>query len=213
MKLLWEKRRTEGFRFKERDVSDYIGKKFGNLTIVSLLPIKKGQGRIWLCKCDCGQTKEVRTTNLKNGFVQSCGCLNQRGLPKGESGARHLYRHYVFSAKRRKIPFNISLENFKILTSKNCTYCDTPPLKIVKSYDAKSSHSFYHYNGLDRINPSRGYTLDNVEPCCTICNIMKWTFSKEDFLGHLIKILKVQKVKGTIDANLLLSEPPSINPS
>lgn len=30
-----------------------------------------------MCKCDCGRIKEVITSNLKNGRVKSCGCLNK----------------------------------------------------------------------------------------------------------------------------------------
>jgi hypothetical protein len=55
----------------------------------------------------------------------------------------------------------------------------------------------YYYNGLDRIDSSKGYTRDNVEPCCVICNTMKWTLSKKDFLKHIALILKVQQRKNT----------------
>ena len=30
---------------------------------------------IWLCKCDCGNLKEVPTGSLLSGHTQSCGCL------------------------------------------------------------------------------------------------------------------------------------------
>ena len=29
----------------------------------------------WLCVCDCGNEKVVRSASLNNGSVRSCGCL------------------------------------------------------------------------------------------------------------------------------------------
>lgn len=48
-----------------------IGKKFGKLT-----PIKYAGNKRWICKCDCGNTKIVRSMNLLNGSTVSCGCIN-----------------------------------------------------------------------------------------------------------------------------------------
>lgn len=51
---------------------DYIGKKFGRLTVLKRMPNKKYQ-----CKCDCGNICEVLIANLNNGNTQSCGCLQK----------------------------------------------------------------------------------------------------------------------------------------
>jgi len=197
MNKLWEERRINGFRFGWEDVSKFIGRKFGRLTVVSLLPLT-GKGRIWKCTCDCGKEKEARSCSLLNGDIKSCGCLHddsaKKSLPSGESGARHLYGNYVCSARKRKIDFKLSYKEFKNLTSKNCVYCGASPNYISKSYNAKNSHSFYHYNGIDRTDPSKGYTISNVEPCCKICNTMKWTLSRENFLKHIAKIFKFRRI-------------------
>ncbi len=36
----------------------------------------------WLCRCDCGNEKEVRGYVLTSGATQSCGCLHKEGLSK-----------------------------------------------------------------------------------------------------------------------------------
>jgi len=117
MKRLWKKRKFTKFRFKERDVSKFIGKKFGKLTVIALSPLRKREGRVWLCKCECGGIKEVRTQSLTSGYVKSCGCLHKENarkkLPSGESGARHLYRSYVHSAKKEKLILNSPMRNSK----------------------------------------------------------------------------------------------------
>lgn len=57
---------------------DLTNKKFGNLTAIKKLDKKKNGQRIWLCKCDCGNIKEVRADKLRNGNVKSCGCLKKK---------------------------------------------------------------------------------------------------------------------------------------
>ena len=37
------------------------------------------------------------------------------------------------------------------------------------------------WNGIDRIDSSKDYTLDNCNPCCQICNIAKRNMPLEKF--------------------------------
>lgn len=55
-----------------------LGRRFGKLLVIEKLESKRGKtGKayaMWLCQCDCGGTKEVSASCLKNGHTQSCGC-------------------------------------------------------------------------------------------------------------------------------------------
>lgn len=51
-----------------------IGKKFGKLTVLKETG-KKHECYKYLCKCDCGNIKEVTSHSLISGETQSCGCL------------------------------------------------------------------------------------------------------------------------------------------
>ena len=65
-----------------------------------------------------------------------------------------------FDAKRRKTgpkEFTITFEEYALLISKRCTYCNGDISKETGS-------------GLDRIDNSKGYLPDNVNPCCRDCN-------------------------------------------
>lgn len=42
--------------------------------------------------------------------------------------------------------------------------------------------------GIDRKDPTKGYTRDNSMPCCTPCNLMKGELSYDDFLQHVRRI-------------------------
>jgi hypothetical protein len=53
----------------------------------------------------------------------------------------------------------------------------------VKGYNRKSAYPEpFYYFGIDRVDNSKGYTLDNCVPCCAAHNIMKGTHSHNDFI-------------------------------
>ena len=52
-----------------------VGDRYGKLVIVEQTTSNTRGERMWVCKCDCGNTKIVKTQNLKKGYVKSCGCI------------------------------------------------------------------------------------------------------------------------------------------
>ncbi|RHQ03315.1 HNH endonuclease signature motif containing protein [Blautia wexlerae] len=62
---------------------DLTRKKFGKLTVKSRATPSKGRTR-WLCKCECGKTKIVSSSDLITGHVKSCGCIGNppKNIPK-----------------------------------------------------------------------------------------------------------------------------------
>lgn len=67
---------------------------------------------------------------------------------------------------------------FVILSQMNCFYCNSVPLNLTTEPVSKQS---FFYNGLDRINSSIGYYINNILPCCKNCNWMKHVRSINDF--------------------------------
>ena len=76
------------------------------------------------------------------------------------------YCHYKHSAKRRRIIFELTKEDFIRLWKQECTYCGL----VIEGV------------GIDRIDNKLGYTTENCVPCCAWCNIAKNKWSKEEFL-------------------------------
>lgn len=73
-------------------------------------------------------------------------------------------------AKMRSLSFNISKEHYAFLVSSGCFYCSKQTLGVEMG------------GGLDRINNAKGYTEDNVLPCCGFCNKARGIFwSVEEF--------------------------------
>lgn len=60
---------------------DITNQKFGNLTAIKKVASKSGK-TYWLCKCDCGNEKEVQTAHLVNGSIKSCGCGKFQSIKK-----------------------------------------------------------------------------------------------------------------------------------
>lgn len=56
-------------------VEETVGKTYGRLTILELLPKEKDKSRRALCQCECGGFTITAVNNLKNEHTLSCGCL------------------------------------------------------------------------------------------------------------------------------------------
>jgi hypothetical protein len=69
------------------------------------------------------------------------------------------FRQYYMNAHKRDLKFELTLEQFAELIQKPCQYCN-----YSKEGDA---------NGIDRMNNSIGYIIENCGPCCEMCNRMK----------------------------------------
>lgn len=55
---------------------DLTGNKYGKLTVLYRDTERKtNSGSYWICQCDCGKIKSVKSSSLRNGEIQSCGCL------------------------------------------------------------------------------------------------------------------------------------------
>ncbi len=59
---------------------DLTGKRFGKLVAVESTGVLTSNGVLWVCKCDCGDSKEVPVGHLtRKDNVKSCGC-SKRGI-------------------------------------------------------------------------------------------------------------------------------------
>lgn len=62
------------------------GRRFGRLLVVKMTESERGMMH-WLCRCDCGNLRDVRASNLKAGLTKSCGCI-KRGPKKKTKGKK-----------------------------------------------------------------------------------------------------------------------------
>lgn len=171
---------------------DLTGHKFNRLTAIKVNEkVSKEKGYVfWDFKCDCGVVKAIKGTMVTSERTKSCGCLNielatKRATKKpGEGALNALIWEYKYNAKRRKIKWNLTREEFKNITKNNCYYCDAEP----QPWKTPKNTTFALVNGVDRIDSRKDYSIRNCVACCKKCNIMKNMWSKEEFLDHIKRI-------------------------
>jgi len=180
------------------------------ITIIEEFGTKKISGvfrRFVNCMCECGCEFTARYDHVvrKKNPIKSCGCQQYQvsvrkaynEKPEGEAAARNVFNSYRSKCKNKNIIFEIDFNEFVLLTSKNCFYCDTPPSQEYASHfkngvrkGQKKVNGSYKYNGLDRIVPYLGYTTNNVRPCCRYCNFAKLDRTEEQFYEWIEKLCK-----------------------
>lgn len=177
--------------------------RFGKLLVIKRGKTKKYKknGKVystrlyWLCNCDCGKTSEHAYQELISGQAKSCGCLlseiGDKKAKYGSSAKGRLIKEYLNGAKHRKVEFRLSPDSFFELTTQNCYYCGSEPTKkkfAGNQSRTKETDKYYVYNGIDRLDSSKGYTPENCVPCCEWCNKMKLAYTVNDFVDHIHKI-------------------------
>jgi hypothetical protein len=81
-------------------IKDLTGKKFGRLSVIKFMGISSTHNAVWLCRCDCGQIKEVLSVSLVHGNTRSCGCLYREAMVK--NGYRNLHHGHARSGFRTR---------------------------------------------------------------------------------------------------------------
>ena len=174
-----------------------VGIKYGDLTVLEFVgySTRSRNPTMWLCECSCKTQLIVCKVELVSGdtkFCEECG-LNKRRLNPGDAAWNKLYMGYKWGAKNRNFIFDLSIEEFKDICSKNCHYCNaSPELKQIiadkKQREEWAEKCKIKTNGIDRFNSNYGYIKGNCLPCCSLCNIMKSNMNVCKFLLHIQKI-------------------------
>lgn len=55
-------------------IKNMVGQRIGLWTVLSYAGINKNRLALWLCKCDCGNTRKLNGCLLRRGESKSCGC-------------------------------------------------------------------------------------------------------------------------------------------
>jgi len=157
---------------RTNEVIDETGNKYGRLSVIEYVNEPKTG---WLCQCDCGEKIIVGGANLRSGNVTGCGCYHP--LPKGEAAFNYLIARWKHRAKKKNFKYNLTREQVRLLIKQPCFYCGIEPYHVA-SYRGNGTIT---YQGLDRVDNDKGYTFDNVVPCCRVCNHAKATMSMDEF--------------------------------
>lgn len=187
-------------RFKDR-----TGDKHGRLTVISHSGKDHRNKHLWLCLCECGNEKVVVGDNLSSGKSNSCGCLkteflarrgNQYGLYEDREVAllKVQYSHLKRRNKLKGFSDVISLDEFCTISKSPCKYCGLEYSKEIEDRVNESkkqkrlSDHVLKCNGIDRVDSSKGYTVENSVACCKYCNTAKNTMTESEFYAWIKRV-------------------------
>jgi len=163
---------------------DHTGEQYGMLTVVELAAERYNREWCWRCRCDCGGERIVRSGQLYK--TRSCGCTKfYRKLSPEEVSRNKVFSAYRVSARNRGYKWNLNVTEFTDLISQNCHYCGCTPANI--------NRGDFLYNGIDRIDNTKGYDSVNVVACCWICNKAKGSLSYDEFRKWIFRIAEHQR--------------------
>lgn len=156
--------------------SKYIGNSFGRLTIKAvfrpMLPYVTLHAE---ALCECGVTIIARLDSIVRGSTQSCGCLQFTGF-REIRGA--MWAGYIDSAKRREIPFHLSVEEAWGLYEAQGRLC---AMSFEPIHFGSSGAGANTTASLDRIDNNSGYEIGNVQWVSKRINLMRRTLTIEEF--------------------------------
>lgn len=134
-----------------------------------------------------------RIYHFKNNCPKTWDEIKKRKKTIKEGNSRNcltdLFCTYRNGAEKRGFSFEFTKEQFGDLTKQDCWYCGAKPVQKNRCSGTGKSENFYLYNGIDRVENDKGYTLANSLPCCGRCNKMKMSLSVEDFINQVKKIV------------------------
>ena len=162
---------------------DLTGQRFGRLVVQKEYECRRASGRVrtfWRCLCDCGNEIWAQVNTLTSGHTRSCKCLWDSTLPYGDADFNARWNSYRVGARRRKIAWSLTKDEFQTIGSGSCHYCgDVAIERKIRSYLNGGSV----FNGIDRIDSTGPYRRDNCVPCCSRCNRLKGDLPYDEFIA------------------------------
>lgn len=181
-----------------------IGEQFGGLKVLNTVRVTQPSGNMitkYEVQCvKCGSTSLKSKNQLDRFTADGCMKCTKKGTRKPKlSIEERNYNNYKSKIQHQCTDkeFKLSLEEFSFITKQNCYYCDSEPVFPERFKNDFKQREIEYFNGIDRIDSSKGYILDNCVPCCSICNRMKSDFSQDFFLDHINKIYNFNKSSTT----------------
>ena len=168
---------------------DLLGRTFGKLTVISRYngpktdELPKRRGALWVCQCQCGNTKIKGYGDLVQAGDESCGC--QRYLLKSHSnkwcGYEEISGEYWGRVKANAVKRNLILDipieyawEVFILQNRKCKLSGMD-ISFAPSRRAAGDGTA----SIDRIDSNKGYIKDNIQWLHKDINRLKDHFSDE----------------------------------
>jgi len=173
-------------------IKPVIGEKFGSWEVVSEKTEKYKRWYKFHVKCKCGTENFVLASTLRRGRSTCCKiCGNEKHYKGVGNLSSTFFSRILEGAKKRNIQVSVTKEQILELLEKQDYKCalSNLPLIMSKSYSKDRTNQISSTTAsLDRIDSSKGYTLDNVQWIHKDINKMKNNFNQDYFIEICKKI-------------------------
>lgn len=164
--------------FDKYPISEYLGVKFGEWTVVRFSHRNSSGHSVWVCQCSCGAEKNVNRTDLFNG--KSVRCRNCAACTYDNTGlVKSWYVTRVsHGAKGREIEFDLTTQQMTDIWIEQNGCCALTGVELHLGQHVRDPQTA----SLDRIDSKRGYVYDNVQWVHKKINALKNDFDQDEFL-------------------------------
>ena len=141
---------------------DLTGQRFGRL--VALRKVDRyvspcgSSCNIWLCKCDCGNEKKVKTSDLTSGNTRSCGCFQTEARITHNLTHHKLY--WVYQNMKNRC-YRTSDRHFNDYGGRGITVCDEWLEDFLNFYSWAINNGYQEGLEIDRIEVNGNYEPSN----------------------------------------------------
>lgn len=160
--------------------TNYIGKKFGKLLIISIIPNKHLYKTKAICKCDCGKQHITYLNSLTSGATKSCGCINKKGTHWTHGKTHH--RLYGIYNNMKNRCYNEKTLYYHRYGGRGIKICQDWLDNFYTFYKWAIDNGYKENLTIDRINNNSDYCPDNC----------RWVSRKEQSnntsKNHIIEI-------------------------
>jgi hypothetical protein len=171
----------------KRRLNDLTGRTFGKWSVVKRIENDKWNMTKYLCRCECGEEKDVYAKHLNSGDSNGChscsvvsGQKHAQWKGCGDISGGWWSTHIGACDRQRNgntTPVKITKEFAWELFQKQNKKCALSGLELVISNDHKKNTA-----SIDRIDSAKGYTEENVQWVHKHINIMKNRFDQDYFI-------------------------------
>jgi len=176
---------------------ELLGKRFGKLLVVKRLPNDKRGTTKWECLCDCGTSRSAYGTELNRGVLNGCNrvcnekCGSKSPLFKGCGDIHaHMWKNIKAGAKNRGWAITVSLEQLWELFIKQNSKCALSGIPIKFAKTTRGYGNGETTASLDRIDSTKGYSIDNVQWVHKDINLMKQSMSQKEFIQSCTRVFE-----------------------
>lgn len=132
------------------------GQRFGHLLVINYIGEhisnnKKTRQRLWLCLCDCGNTKIASSVLLRKGKTDNCGCKtkDRLSLAKSSHGLSSSDEYKTWARIKNRC-YNKNTEDYSLYGARGIVVCD----RWLNSFE-----NFYSDMG---VKPSKKHSIDRI---------------------------------------------------